>query len=446
MSDIRFNCPQCEQHLAVDAAGTGTTVTCPNCGLCILVPKLAQMARSGSSGQTKWWWLSAGVAAAILVAGLIVWQTHLRPSIQIGSVPASTPNDSKPRESVDSSRSADKGEKKPSSPVPITVSLGEPQAVPDSTPPCPTYNFLPDGHITVLPDGDGLQVYWSEYDSYRLTGNSLDVLSLSPTKPVLSKGKSGSFDSRGAWLYSVHRIQGGNLLGFYHGEWAEWPGPLTVHSWRTIGRCTSSNNGVTWMKQGAVIVSAEPRPAQRKGGGAGDFCVIRDETNGRWVCFYPNYTMRMAISADPDGKEGTWLKYHPEGNDLFTQPGLAGQDAPVPGLEGFPGSNPSVHWNTYLKRWVMVWQTWDYPNPQGLPAPNSICIATSGDLLHWEDAHVLLAAPAGQRYWYPTILGPTDTRSDRGAWLYYGFWPDKDKNQRQFLRRRIEFGTKEVRP
>jgi hypothetical protein len=407
---------------------------------------MAPLAKEDSSVRVKWWLLSVGVTAAMVVAGLLVWQTHLRPTTQIGSAPASTRNASKPRETADSSLSAKAGEENASSSPPITVSLGDPLVVPNSTPPCPIYGVLPDGHITVLPDGDGLEVYWSEYDSYRLTGNSLDALSLSPTKPVLAKGKPGSFDSRGAWLYSIHRIQREDLLGFYHGEWAEWPGPKTAASWRTIACCTSTNNGVTWMKQGAVIVSAEPRPAQPTGGGAGDFCVIRDEANQRWVCFYPHYTMRMAISSDPEGKQGTWLKYHPEGNDLFTQPGLGGQDAPLPGLERFPGSNPSVHWNTYLQRWVIVWQTWDYPNPQGLPAPNSICIATSGDLLHWEDAHVLLVAPARQRNWYPTILGPTDTRSGREAWLYYGFWPDKDKAPRQFLRRRIEFGTKEERP
>jgi hypothetical protein len=29
--DISFNCPHCNQHLAVDQAGTGTTVSCPSC-------------------------------------------------------------------------------------------------------------------------------------------------------------------------------------------------------------------------------------------------------------------------------------------------------------------------------------------------------------------------------------------------------------------------------
>jgi hypothetical protein len=322
---------------------------------------------------------------------------------------------------------------------PFTLTLGESEVVPDSTPPCPVYNCVPDGHITVLPDGDRLQVYWPEFDSYRLVGSSLDSLTLSPPRPVLSRGPSGSFDSNGAWLYSVHRKSARNLIGFYHAEWAEWAVPRPGHTWRTIARCTSADNGLSWTKQGAIITSSRPRPAEASAGGAGDFCVISDKANARWVCYYPQYQMRMAISKDPEARPGTWFKYKPQGHKLFTQPGLAGEDAPLPGLEPFPGSNPSVHFNSYLRKWVMVWQTWDYPNPQGLPPPNSICLATSHDLIHWENAQVLLRAPAGQRTWYPTIIGATDETAGKEAWLYYGFWPDKNKWPRQFLRRRVSF-------
>jgi membrane protein YdbS with pleckstrin-like domain/DNA-directed RNA polymerase subunit RPC12/RpoP len=37
--DISFNCPLCNQHLAVDQAGAGMTVNCPNCNERIVIPR-----------------------------------------------------------------------------------------------------------------------------------------------------------------------------------------------------------------------------------------------------------------------------------------------------------------------------------------------------------------------------------------------------------------------
>jgi len=36
--DIIFNCPNCEQELAVDSAGAGTEIECPSCGETITIP------------------------------------------------------------------------------------------------------------------------------------------------------------------------------------------------------------------------------------------------------------------------------------------------------------------------------------------------------------------------------------------------------------------------
>src|ERR1700741_2768575 len=36
--DIIFNCPKCDQELAVDASGSGSEITCPTCGEKIVVP------------------------------------------------------------------------------------------------------------------------------------------------------------------------------------------------------------------------------------------------------------------------------------------------------------------------------------------------------------------------------------------------------------------------
>ena len=36
--DVIFNCPKCEQELAVDSTGAGTEITCPSCGETIVIP------------------------------------------------------------------------------------------------------------------------------------------------------------------------------------------------------------------------------------------------------------------------------------------------------------------------------------------------------------------------------------------------------------------------
>ncbi len=37
--DIVFNCPNCEQELAVDSSGAGTDIECPSCGETITIPE-----------------------------------------------------------------------------------------------------------------------------------------------------------------------------------------------------------------------------------------------------------------------------------------------------------------------------------------------------------------------------------------------------------------------
>jgi DNA-directed RNA polymerase subunit RPC12/RpoP len=36
--DVIFNCPKCEQELAVDSSGSGTEINCPACGQAIVIP------------------------------------------------------------------------------------------------------------------------------------------------------------------------------------------------------------------------------------------------------------------------------------------------------------------------------------------------------------------------------------------------------------------------
>jgi len=37
--DVIFNCPKCDQELAVDSSGAGTEIECPSCGEAIVIPE-----------------------------------------------------------------------------------------------------------------------------------------------------------------------------------------------------------------------------------------------------------------------------------------------------------------------------------------------------------------------------------------------------------------------
>jgi hypothetical protein len=49
--DVIFNCPKCEQELAVDSSGAGSAIPCPSCGETITIPAAeTAAARPGGDG------------------------------------------------------------------------------------------------------------------------------------------------------------------------------------------------------------------------------------------------------------------------------------------------------------------------------------------------------------------------------------------------------------
>ncbi len=46
--DIVFNCPNCDQELAVDQAGAGSQIECPSCGETIVIPAGSGKVTTGS--------------------------------------------------------------------------------------------------------------------------------------------------------------------------------------------------------------------------------------------------------------------------------------------------------------------------------------------------------------------------------------------------------------
>ncbi len=275
----------------------------------------------------------------------------------------------------------------------------------------PLFAWYPDGHISVLPDGDEYIMFWAEYESHRSVGSSQfveDQKALVPSTAVFGgRGNYNTYDNGGSWLMSVFRQKDENFIGFFHAEDHWYPHTNNDVAWKSIGVVYSDDEGKSWSEGNQIITSSTSKPENPEWGGTGDCCVVWDHLNNRWMCYFQEQQISMAISTDPDGAPGTWQKYY---KGEFSQDGLGGMQSVLPGLEQFAGGNPSVHWNTYLSKWVMVWHRW---------APAVIYIAVSDDGVSWENGQSLIISDIGGRAWYPTIIGDTDVEAGQMAKIYY---------------------------
>jgi len=317
--------------------------------------------------------------------------------------------------------------------LPLTLSaqefsLGVARIVPEPKPHLPIYKYSPDGHCTLLRNGSSRMMFWPGEDSYRTTGTSL--FEMQNCVKVLPKGSKGDYDNGGAWLYSVFRRGGRRMLGFYHAEDHRFP--LSPNSdftaYKSIARCASDDSGLTWKDRAQILTSHQRKPQKAAWSGLGDHCTVWDEKNRRYLCFFQeDGRFCMAMSADPEGRPGSWRKWYKGG---FTEPGLGGRATPIPALAGHSGVNPSVLWNTFLDRWVMVWHRW----------AGDLWISTSKSLTDWSPPKLLLGKPSkAGKVWYPTLIGESDHVGGVSVSLLYAEFPDDKSTTRRFLTRELVF-------
>lgn len=228
----------------------------------------------------------------------------------------------------------------------------------------------------------------------RSEGRSLQRLS--DAEPVLVEGTV-----HGVWMEAVLRADDGTYYGFYHNE---IPADVCGRSDRTvprIGAARSSDNGLTWQDLGIVLEADESTLACGSAnryflGGVGDFSVVLDADNRFAYIFYSQYGADLAgqgvavarfawadrdasrdavdvwtesgwtppdrvpidAGGTPEEEEGNgdsgvptaYRTVYPVGRPLFatTDPWHdAGSST-----DAFWG--PSVHWNTFLSRYVML--------------------------------------------------------------------------------------------
>jgi hypothetical protein len=231
----------------------------------------------------------------------------------------------------------------------------------------------------------------------------------------------------GRWIECTWLTPEPVLYGWYHFE----PGGVCANKPLTaprIGAVRSTDNGVTWQDLG-IILDAPPGTLRCDttnhyfAGGNGDFSMILDQRRQFAYFFFSAYAgsidqQGVAVArlrwSDRDQPVGKVLKWH-EGD--WKEPGLGGRVTPVfrvrhdwhqPDVDAFWG--PSIHWNRYLRRYVMLLNRaidrhW---KQEGIYLSFNARLERPND---WAVPQKLLDGP-GPELWYPQVVGLDGAKHD----------------------------------
>lgn len=304
--------------------------------------------------------------------------------------------------------------------------------------------YWPDGKISAVKDGTSgkFTLYWGEKYSIRTAGST--PFPEDHINQVLRKNRvfglgfnevAGFYDG-GAWFIGVHELDDGRLAGFFHAE-SNWGGLM---AYKSIGVAYSSDNGHTWTEGKKILNVNYQKPTKARWSGLGDGCVVYNERIKQFVCYYSayagggDYKICMATSADPSGAPETWKKWDGEHFSVIgysSKSNIGGVDHEIAGLTTRSGSNPSVLWNEYLQRWVMVYAGWN----------KVLYMSASEDGIEWERP-IAITDAAKEAAGYPNLISEYgDLVGGSVIKLYYG----RNQNAagvRQFAYRNITYAEK----
>lgn len=297
----------------------------------------------------------------------------------------------------------------------------------------PNGQFLLDGKMTVgkFNGSDKFTSVWASSFSMMQGGCDTpwledNIEGLRRSHIFLGKGKSeeqDGFTDGGMWAIGMHSLMDGRMACFFHAE-SHFESVL-VTAYKSIGVSYSSDGGRTWDKGTMILSGPNPKPADPEAGGRsyglGDGCVVWNEKYGKWICYYcgardgnTDYLLCMAASSDPSAAPGTWKKW--DGKDFTIEgcnasTGLGGKDVPVAGLSQIKGGNPSVSWNTYLNKWIMVYHS----------RSREVIFSTSADGIAWSAPQVLVSKEMEPKLCVmPNLIGEEgDLKSGKEFRLYY---------------------------
>lgn len=281
-------------------------------------------------------------------------------------------------------------------------------------------------------DGD-LHVFNSLNHPYHSVGEDLASLK-DPVGVLFTGGVRGP-----RWMESIIPDEDGTLWGYYHHE----PRGLCGGVMKTapeIGAARSNDGGYTWADLGIILKAPESALECRSDnsyfvGGEGDFSAVLDRERQFVYFFFSSYSAdtltqgiglaRLAWSdrAAPAGRAHKWL------SRSWTSPGVEGRITPLFGTrvswhraDADALWGPSVHWNAYLDRYVMLMSRAVDATSQWTTEGIYISYAERlDDSLAWSDPRKLHEGGA----WYPQVVGlragaGTDSQAGRVARFFMG--------------------------
>lgn len=237
----------------------------------------------------------------------------------------------------------------------------------------------------------------------------------------LSKTTRSEYDTKGdggRWIECTWRNDDGVLYGWYHNE-PRGLCPGTRLTAPKIGAVRSTDNGLHWTDLG-IVLESRPNTLQcsAKNGffasGNGDFCCMLSKDKKTMYLFISVYAgdvteqgvaiARMAWK-DRDKPVGKVRKYF---KGEWNEPGVGGWVTPTfPAKIDWKRRNadafwgPSVHWNTHLKKYVMLLNRTAYK--PGWPQ-EGVYVSYSedlGDPMSWTLPKKILNGGG----WYPEAVG-----------------------------------------
>jgi hypothetical protein len=271
----------------------------------------------------------------------------------------------------------------------------------------------------------------------RAQGTSIDDAADMPSDEGGFNSLFSNAIGSGRWLESVIRDEDtGRLYGWYHNE-PEIECPQGRLSYPRIGAAISDSNGAVWDDLGIVLTARDGTMScdtehPVTAGGVGDFSVILDgntDPSEHYAYFvFSNYSgdvQEQGISfgrmlwSDRDqpldrfSGQSQVLKWY---NGTWSEPGIGGASTPVfddPGKvtwasvynNGYWG--PSVHWNTYLNRFVMLMDRSDGGNyhTEGVYMSTALDISNPDS---WIAPTKILDGNRDKQGWYPQVIGDAD--------------------------------------
>lgn len=320
------------------------------------------------------------------------------------------------------------------------VEWSDPVPVPGPTPAWPHFEKAPQAPISVVSRATYQIFFWPGPSTYRCLGTGL--LSLQP--PGLPVFGEGTREGQG-WLLAVQKRGQDQWIAL----WIEPPvrpeadaiqdRPMQQKPASLLTRdeavadppmpdssagirhgirlATSDDEGRTWNRDSIILTPPEAvhgTPSSSRSPQWGLPWLVRSVEPAHWYCVIPSQgSILVARSEKEIPSVGTWKKWN---GQAFASPGLGGPEQLIDLGPHGPVEGLSLHLNTALKQWVMVWHRETTPdNPEG-----GIWISFSADLLEWTTPKRWLAAGSDQRLWHPTLLGLESRRAGESAVLIYG--------------------------